>query len=104
MGGGGVFVRLDRVLMSFDRVLMGCFVVAFAVVLGREVVVLGGFFVVLRRLVVCFVCYWFVSWEISRRDPTRPSVNSSLAVAGHSHALQEINRAHQTRPRLRLSV
>jgi hypothetical protein len=61
--------------MSFDRVLVGCFAVAFAVVL--------------RRLVVCFVCHWFVVGEIFRRDPTRPSVNSSLAVAEDSHGLQE---------------
>ena len=83
----------DRVFMSFDRVLVSLFVIAFAVVVGRQVVMLGGFLVVLSGLVVCFVCHWSVLWEISRRDPTRPSVNSSLAGAEDSHGLQEINQA-----------
>lgn len=48
MGQGGMVVRLGGVLMGF-------LVVALAVVLGSEVVMLGCFFVVMRRLVVCFV-------------------------------------------------
>jgi hypothetical protein len=31
-------------------------------------------------------------WEISRRDATRPFVNSSLGVAEDSHTLQEIQK------------
>jgi hypothetical protein len=79
-------------------VLMSPFVIAFAVVVGRQVVMLGGFLVVLRGLVVCFVCHWSVLWEISRRDPTRPSVNSSLAGAEDSSGLQEINQAKKMPP------
>jgi hypothetical protein len=84
---------LDRVLVGFDRVLVAFLVIALAVVFGCQVMMLGCFFVVLRGFVVCFVCHLIVLWEISRRDPTRPSVKSSPAVAEHSHGLQEIHRA-----------
>jgi hypothetical protein len=93
VGGGGVLMGLDRVLVSFGGVLMGFLVVAFAVVLGCQVMMLGCFFVVLRGFVVCFVCHLIVLWEISRRDPTRPSMKSSPLVAEHSHGLQEIHGA-----------
>src|ERR1700677_1948074 len=49
---------LDRVLVSFGGVLMGFLVVAFAVVLGCQVMMLGCFFVVLCGFVVCFVCHF----------------------------------------------
>src|ERR1700722_19799316 len=58
MGGGGVFMRLDRVLVGFGRVLMAFLVIALAVVLGCQVMMLGCFFVVLCGFVVCFVCHF----------------------------------------------
>jgi hypothetical protein len=44
-----------RVVVCLGGVLMGFLMVALAVVLGSEVVMLGCFFVMMRRLVVCFV-------------------------------------------------
>jgi hypothetical protein len=57
MGGYGVFMSLDRVLVSFGRVLMGLLVIALDVVIGGQVMMLRCFFVVLGGFVVCFVCH-----------------------------------------------
>jgi hypothetical protein len=61
-GFAGKLVRFHRVIMGQDRVmvclggvLMRFLVVTLAMVLGSEVVMLGCFFVMMRRLVVCFV-------------------------------------------------
>ncbi len=88
--------------MSGGRVLVGFLVVAFDVVFGRQAVMLGGFFVVFCGFVVCFVCHLGALWEISRRDPKRPPMNSSLAVAEDLQGTQEIHQAtaaKQRRPR-----
>lgn len=47
-----------RVLMRLGGVLVGCLVIALAVVLRCQMMMLGGFFVVMRRLLVCFVCHF----------------------------------------------
>src|ERR1700679_4385006 len=49
---------LGRVLVGFRCVLMSFLVVAFDVVLGCQLMMLGCFFVVLRGFVVCFVCHF----------------------------------------------
>jgi hypothetical protein len=61
----GLFVGIDGVLMSRQRMLMGLsgvlvtfFVVALAVVLCGQVMVLGCFFVVVRGFLVRFVCHF----------------------------------------------
>jgi len=48
----------QRMLMGLSGVLVTFFVVALAVVLCGQVMVLGCFFVVLRGFVVCFVCHF----------------------------------------------
>jgi hypothetical protein len=58
VGGGGVLMGHSRSLVGFGRVLVTLFVVAFAVVFGCEVVMLGCFSVVLCGLFVCFVCHF----------------------------------------------
>jgi hypothetical protein len=90
---------LEGVLVSLGCVLMGFLVIAFDVVLSCQVMMLGCFFVVFRGFVVCFVCHVdFPMWEISRRDPTRRFVKSSLPVAEDSHGLQEIHTAQKRPP------
>jgi hypothetical protein len=92
-------MSLDRVLVGFGRVLMGFLMIALDVVLGCKLMMLGCFFVVLRGFVVCFMCHFLIFlWESSRRDPTRPSVKSSLPVAEDSHGLQEIHEAQKRPP------
>jgi hypothetical protein len=60
VGVGGVLMGHSRSLVGFGRVLVTLFVVAFAVMFGCEVVMLGCFSVVLCGLFVCFVChFWF---------------------------------------------
>jgi hypothetical protein len=100
VGGGGVVMSLDRVFVGFGRVLMRFLVVALDVVLGCQVMMLSCFFVVLRGFVVCFVCHLIVLWEISRRDPTRPCVKSSLPVAEDSQSSQEIHGSTKKTSRL----
>jgi hypothetical protein len=90
--GGGVVMGLDRVLVGFGRVLMGFLVIGLDVVLGCQemMLLLRG---APRICDVLRVPFLIVLWEISRRDPTRPPVKTSLPVAEDSHGLQEIHGA-----------
>ena len=58
VGVGGVFMSQPRMLMGRCGVLVPFFVVALAVVLSSQVMVLGCFFVVLCGFLVRFVCHF----------------------------------------------